>query len=83
MDKQMLRARTAEVPGTEALKACPFCGGEAQMLVGSLAYTDAIVECTLCGAQGEAFGMFDIPVTGLQDHIAEAAAAWNKRVPHP
>lgn len=51
--------------GDDELKPCPFCGGEAKILVG----TERLAICTKCGANTESF-----------EHEVDAIAAWNRRV---
>ena len=49
------------------LKPCPFCGGEAELMVGKY-YGTKWVECKTCHAESDAF-----------DTRAEAIDAWNRR----
>lgn len=53
----------------EALKPCPFCGGEASKVV---TFTGAFwFQCAGCGAQGPHKGVGDLEI------------AWNRRAPLP
>lgn len=49
----------------EELKPCPFCGGEAEIVMSG---GDRRVECKKCGARSDWY-----------DTEAEAIAAWNRR----
>lgn len=50
----------------EELKPCPFCGGEAEIVMSG---GDRRVDCKKCGARSDWY-----------DTEAEAIAAWNRRV---
>ena len=50
----------------EKLKPCPFCGGEAEIVMSG---GDRRVDCKKCGARSDWY-----------DTEAEAIAAWNRRV---
>lgn len=56
-----------EATVTQALKPCPFCGGESWAINSPVSPSIAIM-CRSCGATG-----------GLRDTEAEAIAAWNTR----
>lgn len=49
----------------EELKTCPFCGGEAEIVISG---GDRRVDCKKCGARSDWY-----------DTEAEAIAAWNRR----
>ena len=51
------------------LKNCPFCGGQAEMVVYSYYNDDFVVRCTKCGAT--------VPI--WRETAEEAARQWNKR----
>ena len=51
------------------LKNCPFCGGEAEMVVYTNYNDDYAVRCTKCGAT--------VPI--WRETREEAARQWNKR----
>ena len=55
------------------IKKCPFCGGEAKILHGGLAFM-ASVQCTECGAE-----IKRIAEQQYQDPVAMAVVAWNRR----
>lgn len=57
-----------------ALLPCPFCGGEAVMVIGALEFSDAEVHCKACATQSGNYG------GGLLGANKDAAiAAWNRR----
>ena len=71
---------------SEEMKPCPFCGGEAEMLIGMHHFSDAKVSCKNCSAES---GLFD-ESEGFErsDELAgrnadAAAKAWNTRTPPP
>ena len=73
---------------SDELKPCPFCGGEAEIVVGMHHFSDAKVCCTECYAES---GLFDESGGYGRGEALEkknrlaAASAWNKRadaIPH-
>jgi len=67
---------------TEALKPCPFCGGEAEFLIGSAMFFDVVITCKQCSMSGPIFD--DSPHKGdeaIEHNRAEAITAWNTRAP--
>jgi len=60
-------------PAPDALKPCPFCGGEADG--GPMSGQPWLLWCVSCGAEGPV-------VETLADEMPHAAiAAWNRRTP--
>ena len=66
----------------EQLKPCPFCGGEAKVMVAAYKGV-AYVECLKCSAMmGRTSQMGSTYRDGFWAHIAsseEAVKAWNRR----
>ena len=58
------------------LKPCPFCGGEARLFIGMVAFDDYEVQCAKCGFSGPNFGASDEP-----DARDDAINHWNTRAP--
>ena len=57
------------------LKLCPFCGGEARIIVVEKGI-HSIIECTTCGFMRHSFNNGD-----TDDNAAlRLATAWNRRV---
>ena len=56
------------------LKPCPFCGGEARLFIGMVAFDDYEVQCAKCGFSGPNFGASDEP-----DARDDAINHWNTR----
>ena len=74
------------------LKACPFCGGYAELIVREPMYgkTGAQVECTVCGAQSKNMKISEFisdgktlstPITenSREEGKQKAIEAWNRR----
>lgn len=76
MDATEIQRLLHEVPAP-----CPFCGGKAECFMGRHSFTDIILECSDCGAEGP---MFDAD-TGDNEadkatNAANAIKHWNTRV---
>ncbi len=65
----------------EALKKCPFCGGNKIYVHGeynvSMRMEFVFVQCSYCNAQTGLHGIFD---GDLETAIRSAKKAWNRRV---
>lgn len=68
-----------------ALLPCPFCGGDAYVLISQRNFTDASVMCRECSAEGPMFDCQDETSEYIPDaeerNRAAAIAAWNHRTP--
>lgn len=62
------------------LSPCPFCAGSAGLHIGLHSWTDAIVVCTECCAEGP---MEDEPSDAPEVKAEKAIAAWNRRPAQP
>lgn len=59
------------------LLPCPFCGGEAHLLVGDSGIIDVCIECLECETRGPTFEEY--PPATLDDNEATAVKHWNTR----
>ena len=59
----------------DALLPCPFCGGEASIHKGMVAFEDYEIHCDICGVCSPNFGALNETLTPQSDAIA----AWNTR----
>lgn len=62
---------------SEVLLPCPFCGGEAEMIVGSHNFRDAMIRCTECNAEGPLFDGDDADSSTVNELAAKRH--WNVR----
>ena len=63
----------------QKLKPCPFCGGKAEPFKGRRNFTDIIIRCVDCNAEGP---LFDADDKENAERINAGAAVmhWNGRV---
>ena len=62
------------------LKRCPFCGGEAELMVGEHNFYDAKVRCNECYTEGPVFDA-DPDDPGIEKkNVADAVEHWNTRL---
>lgn len=65
------------------LKPCPFCGGEADILINCGRYSYfAVVQCSMCSSSGKAYSAgADRDDEGrIRSAAIRSAKAWNRRV---
>jgi len=63
----------------EELSPCPFCGGEAEIIVGAHHFRDAKVYCPRCSSEGAVCDADDGEPEELERNEDAAIAAWNRR----
>lgn len=68
---------------SEALKSCPFCGGEAAMTTQRKSgrtrdHKNVFVRCTACGARSKNISSLHVAEKNLETY---AARVWNTRQP--
>ncbi len=61
---------------SEAMKPCPFCGGEAEAIPYDGQYMRAFIVCKTCGASVAGSGF-------KRTAVEDAQANWNRRAPSP
>ena len=66
----------------ETLKACPFCGGQAEIKANYSRQKDKFFICATCkecGAQSKTFTSLTDPATGYTDGVMFSTMLWNRR----
>lgn len=66
----------------ETLKACPFCGGQAEIKANYSRQKDKYFICATCkecGAQSKTFTSLTDPATGYTDAVMFSTMLWNRR----